>query len=58
MPTKQGYQYIMANKCQFVFIKGIIECSSAILVCLKLTQSQYCQCIMHASKDASRGLYS
>jgi hypothetical protein len=40
MPNKQGYQYIMANKRLFLFIKGIIECFSAILVCLKLKQSQ------------------
>jgi hypothetical protein len=58
MPTKQGYQYVMANVRLFVFRKGIKECLSAILVCLELIQSQYCQCIMHASKDAFRGLYS
>jgi hypothetical protein len=56
MPTKQGYQYIMAHICLFVFIKGTIECFIAILVFLKLKQSQYCQRIMHASKDAFRGL--
>jgi hypothetical protein len=58
MPNKQGYQYIMANIRLFVFRKGIIECFSAILVFFKLKQSQYCQCIIHASKDAFRGLYS
>jgi hypothetical protein len=34
MPTKQGYQYIMANNRLFVFRKGIIEFFRAILVCL------------------------
>jgi hypothetical protein len=58
MPNKQGYQHIMANKRLFVFRKGIIDYFSAILVRLKLKQSQYCQFIMHASKDAFRGLYS
>jgi hypothetical protein len=58
MPNKEGYQYIMANICLFVFRNGIIECFSAILVFLKLKQSQYCQCIMHAFKDSFRGLYS
>jgi hypothetical protein len=58
MPNKQGYQYIMANIHLCVLRKDIIECFSAILVFLKLKQSKYCQCIMHASKDALRGLYS
>jgi hypothetical protein len=58
MPNKQGYQYIMAHIRLFVFTKGIIEYFSAMLVFLKLTKSQYCQCIMHASKDAFRGIYS
>jgi hypothetical protein len=58
MPNKQEYQYNMDNICLFVFRKGIIECFSEILVFLKLKQSQYCQCIMHASKDAFQGLYS
>jgi hypothetical protein len=60
MPTKQGHQYSMAHIRLFVFRKGIIECFIAILpvVFLKLSQSQYCQRIMHASKDAFRGLYS
>jgi hypothetical protein len=52
MPNKQGYQYIMAHIRLFVFRKGIVECFSAVLVFLKLKQSQYYQCIMHASKDA------
>jgi hypothetical protein len=55
MPNKQGYQYIMASKHLFVFRTGIIEYFSEILVCIKLKQSQYYQCIMHASKDASEG---
>jgi hypothetical protein len=60
MPNKQGsgYQYSMAHIPLCVFQKGIIECFSAILVFLKLKQSQCCQCIMHASKDAFRGLMS
>jgi hypothetical protein len=58
MPNKQGYQYIMARIHLFVFIKGIIEYFSAMLVILKLKKSQYCECIMHASRDAFQGLYS
>jgi hypothetical protein len=58
MPNKQVYQYIMAHIRLFVFRKGIIESFSAILVFLKLKQSQNGQCIIHASKDAFRGLYS
>jgi hypothetical protein len=58
MPNKQGCQYIMAHICLFMFIKGIIEYFIAILVFLKLKESQHCQCIMHASKDAFQGLYS
>jgi hypothetical protein len=58
MPNKQGYQYVMAKVRLFVFRKGIIECFSAILVCLQLIQSQYCKCIVHASKYSFRGLYS
>jgi hypothetical protein len=58
MPNKQGYQYIMAHIRLFVFIKGIIDYFSVILVFLNLEKSQYCQCIMHAPKDAFRGLYS
>jgi hypothetical protein len=42
MPNKEGYQYIMANIRLFLFIKGIIECFSEILVFLKLKKSQYC----------------
>jgi hypothetical protein len=51
MPNKQGYQYIMANIRLFVLRKCIIECFRAILVFFMLKKSQYCQCIMHASKD-------
>jgi hypothetical protein len=58
MPNKEGYQYIMATIHLFVFRKGIMERFSAILVFLKLKQSQYCQCIIRASKDAFGGLYS
>jgi hypothetical protein len=58
MPDKQGYQYVMSHIRLFLFRKGIKECFSAIIVFLKLEKSQYCQCIMHASKDAFRGLYS
>jgi hypothetical protein len=50
--------YIMSHIRLFLFRKGIIECFSAILVFLKLTQSQYYQCIMHSSKDNFGGLYS
>jgi hypothetical protein len=56
--NKEGYQYITANIRLFVFRNVMIDCFSAILVFLKLKQSQYCQCIMHASKDSFRGLYS
>jgi hypothetical protein len=41
MPNKQGYQYVMAHIRLFVFIKGIIEDFSAMLVFLKLKKSQY-----------------
>jgi hypothetical protein len=58
MPNKQGYQYIMAHIRLFLFRKNIIECFSEIIAFLKLTQSQYCQCIKHASNDAFRGLCS
>jgi hypothetical protein len=58
MPNKEGYQYSMANIRLFVFRKGIIECFTEILVFLKLKQSQYCQCIMHASEDDFGWLYS
>jgi hypothetical protein len=58
MPTKQGYQHIMAHICLFVFRKGIKEYFSARQVFLKLKKSQHCQCIMHAFKDAFQGLYS
>jgi hypothetical protein len=58
MPNKQGYQYSMAHTRLFVFVKGIIDYFSAMLVLLKLEKSQYCQWIMHASKDAFRGIYS
>jgi hypothetical protein len=58
MPNKQGYQYIMAHIHLYVFRKVIVECFSAIPVFLRLKQSRYCQCIMHASKYASRGFYS
>jgi hypothetical protein len=56
MPNKQGYQYSMAHIRLCVFIKGISF--SELLVFLNLKQSQYCQCIRHASKDAFRWLYS
>jgi hypothetical protein len=58
MPNKERYQYVMSHIRLFVFRKGIIEYFSAILVFLKLTQSEYWQCIMHASKDTFLGLYS
>jgi hypothetical protein len=42
MPSKQGYQYIIANIRLFVFRKGSIESLNVIILFLKLKQSQYC----------------